>query len=112
MFGQLSISSNFFALRPTGGDPSNSVFVFQCQDYLTPVEPTDFDFTLVRLGTQPRHTSSESDDSRKGAGRVPGAFHVKRSERPASTEAARASSVSRETLAVVAKAHPKTTSGI
>jgi hypothetical protein len=47
--GQLSISANFVTLRPNGGDPATSEFVFQRQDYLVLDGPTDFDFNLDQI---------------------------------------------------------------
>ena len=47
--GKLSISANFVTLRPNGGDPATSEFVFQRQDYLVLDGPTDFDFNLDQI---------------------------------------------------------------
>jgi len=42
--GQLSVGNGFITLRPNGGDPATSAYVFQGPDYLVLDGPTEFDF--------------------------------------------------------------------
>lgn len=44
--GQLAVSGNSLIMRPNGGDPSTSTFVFLQPDYLQLDGPTDFDFNV------------------------------------------------------------------
>lgn len=48
-FGQISVSDGFITLRPTGGTPATSAYVFIQPDYLQLDGPTEFDFNLDEM---------------------------------------------------------------